>query len=141
MSKKDLLLADFIQLRIEGLSFQAIADKLEVSKQTLLEWNKQITVKDAIAEGSIFKVNEMIRAYEMDRQKRLEGLLQFRKKLNDELMARSLEQIPTQKLFDMVKDATEQIKNEFCPSVEIGTNPNIFNTSSGNGFFYFNADE
>ena len=50
-TKLDKNIEAFIQSRIDGKSFDEIANDLKTTKQTLIEWNKKELVSNAIAEG------------------------------------------------------------------------------------------
>lgn len=59
-TKLDRNMEAFIQLRIEGKSFDEIATDLKTTKQTLIEWNKKELVRNAINEGRAFKINTLL---------------------------------------------------------------------------------
>lgn len=60
----------FIQLRARGWSFDKIAEKLEISKPTLLDWQGQFS-KD-IKEQQFFEYENLLEQYELARRNRFE---------------------------------------------------------------------
>ncbi len=100
-SKLDKQLEVFVQMRIEGYSFDAIATELKTSKQTLIEWNKKELVRTAIDEGKAFKINTLVKTYKFDLANRTNTYLQLSQKINDELLNRDLKEVSTDVLLKM----------------------------------------
>ena len=134
-------ITDFIQLRIEGKSFDEIAKSLKVAKSTLIEWNKIAEVKNSIKEDRAIAINTVIKAFNYDRQARLKALLQLSKKINDELQQRDLKEIATDKLLQMSISNDGRISKLTDKTIEIGNNPNIITFDKGDGFFEMALDE
>ena len=134
-------ITDFIQLRIEGKSFDEIAKSLKVAKSTLIEWNKKAEVKNSINEDRAIAINTVIKAFNYDRQARLKALLQLSKKINDELQQRDLKEIATDKLLQMSISNDGRISKLTDKTIEIGNNPNIITFDKGDGFFEMALDE
>lgn len=134
-------ITDFIQLRIEGKSFDEIAKTLKVAKSTLIEWNKKAEVKNSINEGRAIALNTVIKAFNYDRQARLKALLQLSKKINDELQQRGVRDIATDKLLQMSIANDNQISKLTNKTIEIGKNPNIITFDKGDGYFEMALDE
>jgi hypothetical protein len=112
----------FIELRIEGKSFDTIAQELKTAKQTLIEWNKRFDVRDTIKTQKSLKLNTLIKQYEFDREQRLKTNLEFSQKLHQELAKRDLSQISTSKLLDMALIQENRVKGLIGESIRIGTN-------------------
>lgn len=134
-------ITDFIQLRIEGKSFDEIAKTLKVAKSTLIEWNKKAEVKNSINEGRAIAINTVIKIFNYDMQARLKALLQLSKKINDELQQRDLKDIATDKLLQMSISNDSRISKLTDKTIEIGNNPNIITFDKGDGFFEMALDE
>ncbi len=134
-------IADFIQMRIEGKSFDEIAKELNTAKSTLIDWNKKADVRDTINEGKAFAINTVVKAFQYDRQARLKTMLEISKKINDELQSRDLADISTDKLLQMSIANDGRIMKLIDTNIEIGKNESIVCWDAGNGFFTFQLDE
>ena len=62
----------FILLRGEGLSFDKIAKMINVSKPTLIEWQKEFN--NEIKEIKEIRFNEILEKYNMIKEKRIERI-------------------------------------------------------------------
>ncbi len=62
----------FILLRGEGLSFDKIAKRINVSKPTLIEWQKEFS--NEIKEIQETRFNEILEKYNMIKEKRIERI-------------------------------------------------------------------
>lgn len=141
-TKLDKNMEAFIQLRIEGKSFDEIAIELKTTKQTLIEWNKKELVRDAIKDSKAFKLDTLIKTYKFDLCNRASTYLQLSKKINDELLKRDLEEISTDVLLKMSIANDMRAKELINKTFEIGTNPNLFYIGQkGDGYFEISSDE
>lgn len=131
----------FIEMRIEGKSFDEIATTLKTTKQTLIEWNKQILVKDAINHCRAMKINTIVKTYQFDIENRLNSYLQLSKKINNELMKRDLFKVSTEVLLKMSIANDARVKELVNKNIQIGFNENEICFDNGNGFFNFSLDE
>ena len=103
-SKLDQIIESFIQMRIEGKSFDDIAAELKVSKQSLIEWNKKEIAREAIKEGKAFRINALVKAHNFSLENRLRAYLALSDKINTELLNRDLTndfELPTAQLLKM----------------------------------------
>ena len=141
-TKLDKNLEAFIEMRIEGKSFDVIATELKTTKQTLIEWNKKELVRNAINEGKAFKINTLVKAYNFNLVNRAKTYLELSKKINDELLSRDLKDISTDVLLKM-SIANDNRINEIVKdkSFEVGTNPNCMYLVDGDGYFNLQVDE
>jgi hypothetical protein len=139
--KFDKQIEDFIQMRIEGNSFDEIATGLKTSKQTLIEWNKQLQVRETINTGRTLKINSIVKTFQFDLNTRLQTYLQLSKKINNELLKRDLFKIPTETLLKMSIANDGRVKELISKNVQIGENENIVNFENGDGFFNMELDE
>jgi len=134
-------ITDFIQMRIEGKSFDEIAKELNTAKSTLIDWNKKADVRTSIDEGKAFAINSIVKAFQFDRQARLKTMLEISKKINDELQSRDLADISTDKLLQMSIANDGRIMKLIDTRLEIGENESVVSWEAGNGFFQFWLDE
>ncbi len=132
----------FIELRIAGNSFDEIAKELKISKQSLIEWNKQLDTRTAIDEGKAFKINNLVKANNFDIVNRLTTYLKLSKKINNELLKRDLFQVSTETLLKMSIANDTRIKEMISKNVLIGQNPGILDIGiNEDGFFHIVLDE
>lgn len=141
MSKKPELLEEFIRLRIEGKSFAAIAERLNVNKTTLIEWNKEVLVRDAIEDGRVIFYNDLIKTLQVDRRTRIEAVSKLSKRINEELEKRDLKSIPTEKLVMLAIQNENRLKG-LLGSSQIGKNPVVHAFGEhDNGFFTLDPND
>lgn len=143
-SKLDKNIEAFIQMRIEGKSFDEIANELKTTKQTLIDWNKKELVRNSITEGKVFKIHTLVKTYKFDLSNRVQTYLQLSKKINDEILNRDLTDISTDTLLKMsiINDnrINDLVKNK---SITIGV-PSIKSLEFSNdpdNYFILQADE
>lgn len=135
-------ITDFIQMRIEGKSFDEIAKALNIAKSTLIDWNKKADVRNTIDEGKAFAINAVVKAFEFDRQARLKRLLQQSNKINDELLSRKLEDISTEKLLQMSITNDSRVYGMIGAGLLIGKkDEGNIEFGSPDGYFIMNLDE
>ena len=139
--KFDKQIEDFILMRIEGKSFDEIAKGLKTAKQTLIEWNKQLQVRETINNGRAIKINTLVKTFQFDLANRLNTYLQLSKKINAELLQRDLFNVPTDTLLKMSIANDGRVKELINKNVQIGENESIISFTNGDGFFYFQLDE
>lgn len=132
----------FIELRIEGKSFDDIAKDLKTSKNTLLDWNKQFEVRATISEQKSLKINALVKQFEFDRENKLRANLEFTQKLHKELSNRDLTQIPTSKLLDMLIIQENRVKDSISNYVQFGTNSSFGSVGERlDGYFSMSLDD
>jgi len=140
--KIEKLIVDFIQLRIEGKSFDEIAKALKTSKSTLIEWNKKVEVRNEIKQGKALAINTVVKAFAFDRQTRLKTLLELSKKISDELLSRDLTSISTDTLLKMSIANDNRVSEIVNTTFEFGFNPSYHTVGINEaGFFKMQLDE
>jgi hypothetical protein len=100
----------FIELRAQGLTYDLIAQELNVSKRTLLFWNREL--KDRIDLFRAVHLESLLDRYCALRERRIEL---FGKKLQDltqNLDNRDLYAVPTAKLLNLVLRYAGALKKE-----------------------------
>jgi len=100
----------FIQLRAKGYSFDKIAKKLQMSKQTLIDWNKEL--EEEISNFKAMELELLYEKYYLTREQRLQTFGQMLSRLKDEIDIRDLSEIPTEKLLDLFLKYNEKVKEE-----------------------------
>ena len=120
MAKKDKLIGDFLELRIQGLSFDVIAETLNVSKQTLITWSKDKAFQVQYEEGRAFHLHTIVKRYQMGREAALTRYGKLIQKLDKELDKRDLSDVPTDRLLKMLEAAERNAEKLLPGAVEIG---------------------
>lgn len=118
----------FIQLRGKGYSFDKIAKKLQMSKQTLINWNKEL--EEEISNFKAMELELLYEKYYLTREQRLQTFGQMLSRLKDEIDIRNLSEIPTDKLLDLFLKYNEKVKEEliepkFLDSTEMERKKNL----------------
>ncbi len=88
----------FVELRARGWSFNRIAEELEVSKQTLINWSREFNLE--IRNRRSIEYETLLEQHAMTREKRIEMVGQLLKRMTEELAARSLTTMATERLLD-----------------------------------------
>ncbi|PGR23023.1 hypothetical protein COC52_24835 [Priestia megaterium] len=101
---------EFIQLRAKGTSFNKIALKLQVSKTTLIEWNKEL--EREIANLKAIELEELYQMYYVQKQKRIELFGNQLEQIVTELNNRDLSEVQTEKLLEYKLKYLDFLKRE-----------------------------
>lgn len=86
----------FVEYRARGWSFDRIAKELQVSKQTLINWSRELNLE--IRNRRAIEYEALLEQHSMTREKRIEAIGQLLKRMTDELEARSLTTMATERL-------------------------------------------
>jgi len=100
----------FVELRAKGLSFDRIAAELETSKQTLINWSKEL--ENEISNLKKVELEALQEKYFMLKSQRIELFGEKLKAIKDELDKRNLSDLPTDKLFDLFMKCFHQLNAE-----------------------------
>lgn len=114
----------FIELRAQGLSFDKIAKELNKSKQTLIDWSRDLSGE--IANLKAIELEGIYQKYYLLKENRLQTLGTMLNKIKDEVETRELTDVPTEKLMDLLlkynsKVAEELVEPEYKSKEEIET--------------------
>ena len=107
--KNELKELFLVKRGIEKKSFDTISKEINVSKQTLINWNEEMKDKLSLIEGE--EKEKSIEKFRQILDKRLEGIFALYEKVEKEISVRSLEDIPYKTLFD-IKIQLEGIINK-----------------------------
>ena len=121
----------FVELRVSGETFEAIAKKLEVSKQTLIKWSKEGEIKDTITTAQLMKYQSILKIYEQNRQGKIEYFASLSKRMKEELETRDLSKVRTENLLKLILDSDEKLSKlspskEYRDNLLIEINPSFF---------------
>lgn len=89
----------FVELRSQGNSFASIADSLDVSKATLINWSKES--REDIGNFRQIHLEAMREKYRIGTEHRMEVYAKQLKAVEDELAKRDFANVPTERLFDL----------------------------------------
>ena len=104
-----------VELRAEGLSFSEIAAELGVSKQTLINWSKELAVE--LANAQAIRLAGFFEVLRLTKEKRIESLAQRLKFMYEELDRRDLSEVKTETLLTLTLKYTEYLRSEYEPLV------------------------
>lgn len=92
----------FIELRASGLSFDKIAEMLNVSKPVLISWN--VEFKKEINNLEYFRYQAILEQYKLIQEKRIEFLSVQLNKVNDAISKKNFEDASLKELISIRKD-------------------------------------
>jgi predicted ArsR family transcriptional regulator len=102
--------AQFIQLRAGGRSFDVIAKELQVSKQTAINWSKEL--EEEIATRRAVELEALYEEYKLTKEGRLQRIGSLLNRLQAEVERRDLSEVPTEKLIALFLKTAEQAEKE-----------------------------
>jgi len=95
----------FVELRAKGWSFERIANELNLSKPTLINWGKELELD--IRNLKAIELESLQERFYMRKAQRIELFGEKLQAVKSELDKRDLSQLPTDKFFDLfIKYAT-----------------------------------
>lgn len=89
----------FVELRAKGNSFSSIAETLGVSKQTLINWSKELKVE--VSNLRVMEYDALLNQYKLSKEKKLECFGEMLQKIWVEMQNRDLTELSTDKLFTL----------------------------------------
>jgi transposase len=109
--KDNELKNQFINLRAKGLSFDKIAEKLKISKQTLLNWSKELN--DTIDQLRYYEYESLAEKYNMLKKQRIDKFGKLLKNIDENLEKCDLSTLSPDKLIDLRIKLIDKLENEF----------------------------
>lgn len=111
-----------VELRAQGYSIKKIADKLGISKQTVVDTIKEL--KDEVASLQAVQLDALYEAEKITTEARIKNLSTLLKKIKKEVDSRDFSDVPTDKLVDLyIKTASTlealMVEPDFKSSEEI----------------------
>ncbi len=112
----------FILLRAKGYSFDRLAKELGKSKQTLVNWSKEL--EEEIANLKSMEIEALNEQFYLSKQHKIQAFGEVLDKIKTEMNARDLSDVPTDKLMDLFLKyyallEAERIEPRFRSSSEI----------------------
>lgn len=100
----------FVELRARGLSFDRIARELKVSKQSLIDWSREL--QDEIATLKALELEALYESYFLTKENRVRSLGGMLTRMREEIAQRDLSLIPTEKLIELYLKMDSLVKDE-----------------------------
>ena len=101
----------FIELRAEGLSFAAIAERLHISKSTCSAWEKELTAEISSRRGE--REEELYSLYGMSREARVRRLGDTLTRINSALAEKDLAELGADKLLALTLQYEKAMREEY----------------------------
>jgi len=101
---------NFLQMRGEGYSFQAIANKLNISKQTLIEWSKEFTTE--LQNIKTVRIEAVYNRFALTKDARITFMGEMIERVKSELDTRDLTKVGTERLFDIILKLSDALDKE-----------------------------
>lgn len=108
--KNQHLKEELIRLRALGISYDKIAQTINVSKPTLLKWAEECT--DQIANELYLNIDSLLDQYRVIKISRIETFACCFKKAMEELSKRDFSVLPTKELFSIALLLESKLKAE-----------------------------
>ena len=100
----------FINLRAKDESYDKISNKLNVSKQTLITWNKEFY--NELQNLKAIELDSIRQKYKLSKVERMKTLSELFQKLKNELYERNLKDITTDKLYMLLMKMDDKLQIE-----------------------------
>ncbi len=97
-----------VDLRAEGKSIQKIASELGIAKQTVVDVTKEL--REEVASLKALRLDALYEAESLSVEERVKRLSSLLGKLRAELESRSLADIPTEKLIDLILRTQKELE-------------------------------
>jgi len=101
---------EFVELRASGLSLAKIAERLSVSKTTLIAWEKELS--NEIAEARFLEMQSLLETYKACKAERVKFLGKMYQRLTEELAQRDLSEVDSVKLLEMLLKVEGRLETE-----------------------------
>jgi transcriptional regulator with XRE-family HTH domain len=101
---------EFIELRASGLSLARIAERLSVSKTTLIAWERELT--NEIAEARFLEMQSLLETYRACKAERVKFLGKMYERLTEELTKRDLSEVEPVRLLEMLFKVEQRLETE-----------------------------
>lgn len=109
----------FVELRAKGLPLRAIAKELKVSTGTLCDWGAKL--EEEIASLKAIELESLYEEFFLLKESRIKSLGGQLKAIQDELSARDLSDVPTEKLLDLSLRFRDALDREYVQPRPIST--------------------
>jgi len=107
----------FIELRAKGWSFDRISKELHTSKATLITWSKELDLE--VKNRRELEREALLEQLSLTHECRIQFIGDLMAKIRQELMSRSLTNVPSERLFEMALKALEEWQR-VSPALKLG---------------------
>lgn len=101
---------NFIRLRGQGLSFESISKQLDISKPTLIQWQRELDLE--IRQARYYEIEIMLEEYSVKKAHRVKSLGIMLQKVRQELEQRSFTDISTERLVELCERFESRLERE-----------------------------
>ena len=105
----------FIELRAKGCSFETISKKLNKSKQTLVDWSKEL--QEEIANCKAMELEALYEQFYLLKEARISNFGAILTKVTQELKSRDLSKVSTARLLELYLLYYDKLSSEFIEPV------------------------
>ena len=110
---KNELKERFVELRALGFSYADIAEKLSVSKPTLLNWSRELSID--IQNARNLRMDELFQRFKISKEKRIEAFGKLLDAVLAEIEKRDLTQVRTEALFTLALKIAADLRSDYEP--------------------------
>lgn len=103
----------FIEMRVEGYSYDDIAKALNTSKPTLISWGKELC--NELDKARTLRMDELFQRYAVTKEARIQIFGEQLNRIMAELQSRELTQLSTMALFSLALKYSEALAKERIP--------------------------
>lgn len=115
---KDLAVKErFVEFRAKGWSFSRISKELAISKATLIAWSKELALE--VRNRRELEREALLEQVSLTHEARIQFIGELVTKLRQELLARNLTNVPSERLFEMTLKALEEWQR-VSPELRLG---------------------
>jgi DNA-binding XRE family transcriptional regulator len=132
MSKKARLEDRFLEMRIQGMTYEEIAQALDVSKQTLINWSKDDDFQEQVNIARAIRLQAIVNKYQLNREANLQRYGKLLDRLSQEIDKRDLSDLPTDKLLKMLHEVEKRALENVPLPMSFGDSP--FDLKLGDAF-------
>ena len=100
----------FVGLRGKGMSYAKISEEIGVSKTSLIHWSKELKLE--ISNEQAMELERLREEYLLGREYRIRVNGTQLNQITEELLRRKLNEVPTEKLFDMQRKLIKEVQND-----------------------------
>jgi DNA-binding XRE family transcriptional regulator len=130
----------FLELRIEGETFESIASELSVSKQTLINWSKEKEIQEAIDIAQKMRIQSVLKQYQNARKDKIEYYSKLSQKVKLELLKTDISQLKPEKLLDIAIKCDNKL-NDLIEGKLFGGGSVLGEWETEKPSYYFNPED
>jgi len=124
ITMKAELKPEFVELRAAGLSLAKIAERLSVSKTTLIAWERELC--NEIAEARFLEMQSVLETFKACKAERVKFLGKLYQRLTEELAQRDFSEVEPAKLLEMLFKVEQRLETELS-KVNLTISPGLQN--------------